>query len=177
MAAGLATLPVPLQASRTCSGLKSSVKFVVCHDRRLERHFVAGGPPLSSLMSHKRCRNVFTLIPCRHTRLASVQVSKSASLGPVRESQGAAVDSQSASPHAQIPIIRGTQENGEIDIYATALGLGFGLVLACALQFPEAAVAATESGFPTVMTFAGAEPSNALSLPTWVIHVASVVEW
>jgi hypothetical protein len=72
--------------------------------------------------------------------------------------------------------------SGELARWVAAVG-GVSLYLACALQFSEAPMgtatipaAGTEVGFPPVMTWAGAEPSNALSLPTWVIHVASVVE-
>ncbi|KAL3688068.1 hypothetical protein R1sor_014377 [Riccia sorocarpa] len=62
--------------------------------------------------------------------------------------------------------------------------LGFGL-MAGVLLFPEQSsavdmltVAATTSeASQGLMSWANNEPANALSLPTWIIHVASVAEW
>lgn len=45
------------------------------------------------------------------------------------------------------------------------------------LSFATASAAHADTGIGLVDNFLTQEPSNALSLPTWTIHVASVVEW
>ncbi|MQM10014.1 hypothetical protein Taro_042907 [Colocasia esculenta] len=50
-------------------------------------------------------------------------------------------------------------------------GLALAAAAAAACVFPPAATAAG------LLPFQLQEPGNALSLPTWVIHVSSVVEW
>ncbi|PKA53065.1 Uncharacterized protein ycf49 [Apostasia shenzhenica] len=56
---------------------------------------------------------------------------------------------------------------------AALLSSGAGLALAvAAYAFPSAVVVAVAVALP-----AFEEPRNALSLPTWAIHVSSVVEW
>jgi hypothetical protein len=62
------------------------------------------------------------------------------------------------------------------------MGLGFALCVGVSgLGVSDAAVAAeVAAGHPDIGNMAAIladEPANALSLPTWVIHVASVVEW
>ncbi|XP_058104683.1 uncharacterized protein LOC131248420 [Magnolia sinica] len=54
---------------------------------------------------------------------------------------------------------------------AALLGAGFALASTSA-AFPDLAAYAAE--FPSIPLN---EPTNALSLPTWAIHVSSVVEW
>lgn len=45
------------------------------------------------------------------------------------------------------------------------------------LSIATASAAHADTGVSLVEGFLSQEPSNALSLPTWTIHVASVVEW
>lgn len=52
--------------------------------------------------------------------------------------------------------------------------MGLGAVAGTMLAFPEHANAAAVDAWSSLVA---SEPKNALSLPTWVIHVASVVEW
>ncbi|XP_010540176.2 PREDICTED: uncharacterized protein LOC104814025 [Tarenaya hassleriana] len=54
--------------------------------------------------------------------------------------------------------------------------LGTGLVAAVFLA-AEPASAAAATDFPVVGSLQLSEPANALSLPTWAVHVSSVVEW
>lgn len=56
--------------------------------------------------------------------------------------------------------------------------LGLGAVAGTMLAFPEHAHAAEIALNPDAWSsILASEPKNALSLPTWVIHVASVAEW
>lgn len=48
---------------------------------------------------------------------------------------------------------------------------------ALALAGPAAAAEAAPAVATAFSTSPAAEPANALSLPTWAIHVSSVVEW
>ncbi|CAM6084999.1 unnamed protein product [Calypogeia fissa] len=142
----------------------------------LEPHGVPRRFRSSSLHSQRDWRSKLCplLLLCQQSPCATAQLSESTSPNPVLDSEDVV---SSDFPISHSPI-NPEAKNGEAYKYVAALG-GLGL-LACALQFPEvssAAIAVKESSFPMVDTFAGAEPSNALSLPTWVIHVASVVEW
>ncbi|KAG6556026.1 hypothetical protein Mapa_001966 [Marchantia paleacea] len=67
----------------------------------------------------------------------------------------------------------------ELTSYGPAEILALGLV-AGVLLFPEQSWAVDMEAGTTAQGFMGwaaIEPANALSLPTWVIHVASVAEW
>lgn len=55
--------------------------------------------------------------------------------------------------------------------------VGLGAVAGTMLAFPEHANAAAMEATDAWSSLMASEPKNALSLPTWVIHVASVVEW
>lgn len=57
--------------------------------------------------------------------------------------------------------------------------LGLSAVAGTMLAFPQHANAVSEvaSNVDAWSSLVAMEPKNALSLPTWVIHVASVVEW
>jgi hypothetical protein len=58
------------------------------------------------------------------------------------------------------------------------VGLGLGAVAGAMTAFPHhAAAAEMASSLDAWSALAASEPKNALSLPTWVIHVASVAEW
>ncbi|XP_020597898.1 uncharacterized protein LOC110037563 isoform X2 [Phalaenopsis equestris] len=65
------------------------------------------------------------------------------------------------------PLQEQQRGKGLTSVALIASGAGFALA-AAACAFPSAAWAAP----PTLR-----EPQNALSLPTWVIHVSSVIEW
>lgn len=56
----------------------------------------------------------------------------------------------------------------------------FGLLASTALAAPFASAAETHAAsslLDQVLALTALEPKNALSIPTWTIHVASVVEW
>eukprot|EP01018_Ginkgo_biloba_P012842 Gb_13557 [translate_table: standard] len=58
--------------------------------------------------------------------------------------------------------------------------LGFGVCTAMLVTLAfagESYAGGIESQYETVKTLIAQEPKNALSLPTWAIHVSSVVEW
>lgn len=56
--------------------------------------------------------------------------------------------------------------------------LGVGAVAGTMMAFPHHANAAeVASSLDAWSALVASEPKNALSLPTWVIHVASVAEW
>lgn len=56
--------------------------------------------------------------------------------------------------------------------------LGLGAVAGTMMAFPQHATAAEmASNLDAWSSLVASEPKNALSLPTWVIHVASVAEW
>jgi len=57
--------------------------------------------------------------------------------------------------------------------------LGLGAVAGTLMAFPQHANATSEiaSNLDAWSSLVASEPKNALSLPTWVIHVASVAEW
>lgn len=68
------------------------------------------------------------------------------------------------------------------DEFGQALGprvaTGLGLVVGTMIVSPDFASAAeVASNLDAWTSLVAAEPKNALSLPTWIIHVASVVEW
>ncbi|KAL6008000.1 hypothetical protein ACLOJK_033505 [Asimina triloba] len=64
--------------------------------------------------------------------------------------------------------------NDRTSASAALLGAGLAILSAsAAIAFPEAAASAAEL-FPSLPL---REPDNALSLPTWAVHVSSVVEW
>lgn len=56
--------------------------------------------------------------------------------------------------------------------------VGLGAVAGTMMAFPEHVNAAeVASNLDAWSSLVASEPKNALSLPTWVIHVASVAEW
>uniref|UniRef100_A0A0D6QZP3 Ycf49-like protein n=1 Tax=Araucaria cunninghamii TaxID=56994 RepID=A0A0D6QZP3_ARACU len=59
-----------------------------------------------------------------------------------------------------------------------AIAFGAGTVVFFTLAFTEDCYAVEiESNLETIKALMAQEPKNALSLPTWAIHVSSVVEW
>ncbi|KAF3325066.1 Ycf49-like protein [Carex littledalei] len=83
----------------------------------------------------------------------------------------------SLSVHASSLPLLSKRENHGSNIHFPSLALvsaTASIALATAALPPAAAAAA--SSFPLALS-ALQEPSNALSLPTWAIHVSSVVEW
>ena len=76
-------------------------------------------------------------------------------------------------PKAQIMPSKSLSQYGIFHDPKTMVGLlGAGLTLTLTLMGPAAA-----AELPLLDPLQLSEPANALSLPTWAIHVSSVVEW
>ena len=76
--------------------------------------------------------------------------------------------------HEPISVSRALETSEQLGRRAGCV-LGLGAVAGTMLAFPQHANAADV--VDAWSSLVSSEPQNALSLPTWVIHVASVAEW
>ncbi|PRQ17942.1 hypothetical protein RchiOBHm_Chr7g0200451 [Rosa chinensis] len=74
-------------------------------------------------------------------------------------------------PKAQTQLSKSTSQYGNPKTMVGGL-LGAGLTLSLTVMAPASA-----AELPLLDSLQLSEPANALSLPTWAIHVSSVVEW